>query len=132
MGTVYRKTFTKPLPAGAEVVERGGVRLARWRDGAGKPRTARLTAGRDGAPRILVESGTYVAKYRDGSGIVVEEPTGCRTEAAARQVLADLERKAERTRAGLLSPPKPARPSTWRGRSKSMSPPTLRALRRGG
>ncbi len=31
-------------------------------------------------------------------------PTGCRTEDAARQVLADLERKAERVRAGLITP----------------------------
>ena len=29
MGTVYRKTFTKPLPAGAEVFIRKGERFAR-------------------------------------------------------------------------------------------------------
>ncbi len=104
MGSVFRKSYTKPLPPGAEVIVRKGMRLARWRDATGKIRTAPLTTGQDGADRIRIESGTYFARYRDGDGIVVETPTGCRDETAARQVLADLERKAERVRAGLLSP----------------------------
>jgi integrase len=104
MGTVYRKTFTKPLPGGAEIITRQGVRYARWRAAKGKLRTAPLTVGNDGAERIRVESGTFIAKYRDGHGLVVEIPTGCRTEDAARQVLAELERKAERVRAGLITP----------------------------
>src|SRR5262249_36947993 len=54
--------------------------------------------------RIRIESATWYAKLRDGNGIVVEVPTGCRDETAARQVLADLERKAERVRAGLITP----------------------------
>jgi integrase len=104
MGTVYRKSFTKPLPEGVELITRQGVRYARWRWARGKLRTALLTVGIDGADRIRVESGTFIAKYRDGNGLVVETPTGCRTEDAARQVLAELERKAERVRAGLLTP----------------------------
>jgi phosphoribosylformimino-5-aminoimidazole carboxamide ribonucleotide (ProFAR) isomerase len=103
MGTVYRKSFTKPLPEGVELITRQGVRYARWRWARGKLRTALLTVGIDGADRIRVESGTFIAKYRDGNGLVVETPTGCRTEDAARQVLAELERKAERVRAGLLT-----------------------------
>ena len=51
--------------------------------------------------RIRDESGTYVA--RDGDGIVVEISTGCRDESAAENVLADLKRKAERVRSGLLT-----------------------------
>src|SRR5215831_9211954 len=101
MGSVFRKSFTKPLPADAEIITRKGEKLARWRDGKGKPRTAPLT---DAGDRIRIESGTWYAKLRDGNGIVVEVPTGCRTEDAARQALADLERQAERVRAGLISP----------------------------
>src|SRR6516165_7463381 len=104
MGSVYKKTVTRPLPPGAEFVERKGVRLARWRDASGKAKTAPLTTGKDGTERIRDESSTYFAKYRDGNNHVVEVPTGCRTEDAARQVLADLEPKAERLRAGLISP----------------------------
>jgi integrase len=80
------------------------VRFARWRDGKGKVRTAPLTAGRDGSERIRDESRTFFARHRDGNGVVVEVPTGCRDESAARQVLADLERRAERLRVGVLTP----------------------------
>jgi integrase len=100
MGTVYRKSFTKPLPADAEIVTRKGERIARWRDAKGKTRTAPLT---DAGDRIRIESATYTAKYRNGDNHVVEVPTGCRTEDAARQVLADLQRHAERVRSGLLT-----------------------------
>jgi len=46
MGTVYKETFTKPLPAGAstKIIVRKGKRLARWQDAKGKTRTAPLTA----------------------------------------------------------------------------------------
>jgi integrase len=104
MGSVFKKAVTRPLPPGAEFITRQGVRLARWRVSKGKLRTAPLTTGRDGSERLRDESNTYFARYRDGNGIVVEVPTGCRDESAARQVLADLERRAERVRAGLLSP----------------------------
>lgn len=91
VGTVYKKTFTKPLPAGAEIITRKGERLARWRPPKGKPRTAPLTAS---GARIRVEAATFTARYRDGRGLVVEVATGCRSEDAARQVLAGLERDA--------------------------------------
>lgn len=103
MGTVYRKTATKALPAGAETVTRKGQRFARWKDAKGKTRTAPLTTGRDGSERILVKARTYTAKYRDGTGIVREVPTGCRDETAARSVLADLERRAELVKGKVLT-----------------------------
>ena len=103
MGTVYRKTFTKRLPAGAEVLVRKGERLARWKDRRGKTRTAPLTTGTDGSDRLLIESPFFVAKYRDGAGNVQVVPTGCKDETAARQVLADLERKAELVRSNVIT-----------------------------
>jgi hypothetical protein len=63
-----------------------------------------VTTGRDGAERIRDESATYVARYRDGNNQLVEVSTGCRDKSAAENVLADLKRKAERVRAGLLTP----------------------------
>src|SRR5262249_30878648 len=101
MSCVYRKGVFKPLPADAEIITRKGEKLARWRDRKGKTRTAPLT---DDGRRVRIETETWYAKYRDGNNHVVEVPTGCREEAAARQVLADLERKAERVRAGLITP----------------------------
>jgi hypothetical protein len=94
VGSVFKKAVTKPLPAGAETFVRKGQRCARWTDRRGKRRTAPLTAGKGGAERVVIESSRYYAKYRDGAGVVRVVPTGCRDEAAARQVLADLQRKA--------------------------------------
>lgn len=56
MGTVFKKTVTKPLPAGAETFTRKGERFARWRDAKGRKRTARLTVGQDGPERIALET----------------------------------------------------------------------------
>ena len=93
MGTVFRKQTTRALPRGAEIMVRKGERCARWKDRKGKTRTAPLTKGKGGADRIVTESPYYVAKYRDGSGVLRVKPTGCRDETAARQVLAELERR---------------------------------------
>jgi hypothetical protein len=103
MGNVFKKTVTRQLPPNAEIITRQGVRLARWRDGKGKMKTSPVTTGKDGAERIRDESGTYVARYRDGNNQLVEVSTQCRDRTAAQNVLADLERKAERVRAGLLT-----------------------------
>jgi hypothetical protein len=103
VGTVFRPTVTKLLPTGAEVFTRKGERFARWKDRKGKTRTAPLTEGKDGSDRIVIESSRYVAKYRDGAGVVQVVPTGCRDEQAARCVLGELERRAELVRAGVMS-----------------------------
>ncbi len=69
MGTVFKKTYTKPMPAAAEIIIRKGERFARWKASNGKTRTAPLTVGRDGSERIVLESPYFVAQYREGSGI---------------------------------------------------------------
>src|SRR5262245_40595123 len=94
---------TRPMPADAEILVRKGERFARWKDKRGRTRSARLTVGKDGSNRITVESPYFVAKYRDGSNTVQVISTGCRDETAARKVLAELERKAELIRSGVIS-----------------------------
>ena len=101
MGTVFKKTTTRPVPAGAEFAEKDGKRVARWRV-RGKLRTALLTIGADGGPRIATRAATYMAKYRDHAGAVVERATGCRDEQTARQMLAKWEREVEQIKAGTL------------------------------
>lgn len=103
MGTVFKKTYTKPLRAAAETFTRKGERFARWKDAKNKTQTAPLTTGKDGSDRIVVKAGTYTAKYRDGSGVVIEKATGCRDETAARSVLAELERRAELVKAKVMT-----------------------------
>jgi hypothetical protein len=51
----------------------------------------------------VTESPYYVAKYRDGVGMVQVVKTGCRDETAARQVLASLERTAELVRSNVMT-----------------------------
>src|SRR5262245_59539220 len=104
MGSVFKKQYTQPVPEGAELVERKGGRIARWRDKRGRLRTAPVTKGEDGAPRLLFESGAWYGRYRDHAGLIVEASTECRDEQAARQVLARWERDAERIKAGYATP----------------------------
>ena len=97
---IYKETFTKPLPVGAKIIVRKTQRLAEWIDAKGKRRTAPLTAAGD---RITIEAGTYTAKFRDGSGIVRKVSTGCRDESAARSLLTELEKRAEKVKGGILT-----------------------------
>jgi hypothetical protein len=103
MGTVLKKTFTKPVPTDAEMFTRKGIQFARWKDGKDKTRTAKMTTGKDGSPRLQIEAETFTAKYRDGAGIVQEVATGCRDETAARQVLADLVKRSELVKGKILT-----------------------------
>ncbi len=101
MGSVFKAHVTRPLPAGAEIIEREGKRFAVWKDRKGKQQQAEATEGDN--PRIRKQAGTYSAKYRDGNGIVRVVATGCGGRDAARAVLADLERQAEKVRAGIFT-----------------------------
>ncbi len=103
MGTVFKKTRTRPLPAGAELFTKAGQRVARWKPFKGKTRTAKVLTGEDGTLRIQAEAATFTAKFRNGQGIVREVSTGCRDEDAARSVLSKLERRAELVRSEIIS-----------------------------
>jgi integrase len=104
MGSVFRPKVTRPLPAGATIVIRGGQHWAEWRDASGKLKRARTTGPKASRPGIIVETATFTAKFRDGSGMIRRVATGCRTRDAAKQVLADLEARSEKVRAGMLTP----------------------------
>ena len=101
MATLFKKQFTKPLPADAKIVTRKGKTLAQWTDRKGKTRTAELTAT---GKRIKAEAKTWTAKYRDGQGKVCEVATGCVDKDAANAVLSDLKKRAEHVKAKILSP----------------------------
>ena len=112
MGYLLKKPFTKALPANAELSKRNGQTFARWIDGKGKVRTAKVTTGTDGAPRLAVESATYFARYRDAEGRVLEIATGCRSKDAAQAVLNEHMVRAEKIQAGILTPTE-ARAADW-------------------
>lgn len=103
MGMVFRKRYTMPLPPGAVVTDLGGKRIARWHMRNGQLRSAEVVDCRDGKVRVRGQTRCYVARYRDGHGQIVEVPTNCQDVVAARAVLAQLERRAELVRAGVLT-----------------------------
>ena len=103
MGSVFKKTETRLLPAGAELFTKRGEQFARWKPPRGRTKTAKVTTGKDGSLRIVEECATYIAKFRDGSGLVCEVSTGCRDEDAARLVLGKLERRAELVKCEVIS-----------------------------
>ena len=70
-----------------------GATFAKVKPPKGRAVTYPVTIGEDGSQRIVVESGTYVAKSRDGSGLVHTVSTGCQDEGAARSVLNELARE---------------------------------------
>ncbi len=103
MGTLKKQQFTKALPGGAELFQRGGKTWARWvRDG--KTKMARITKGKDGTPRIRLESSRHIAVFRGGDGCMVERSTGCRDAMAARAMLHGWERDAQHVKAGIMTP----------------------------
>ncbi len=103
MGSVFRKLISRPLPEGARPLTRDGKLLAEWKGSDGRKHTGEIREIEGGLAKVLVRSSTYFAKYRDGSGIVRVVATHCREEAAARSVLAQLERRSELVRAGVMS-----------------------------
>jgi len=100
---IFKKQYTKPLPRGAEVFTRDGQRYARWADRNGRTRTAKVTAGRDGSTRIMLETRTLTVRIREASGVIRQVSSGCRTRSAAEGVLAGLRKRRERIKAGVVT-----------------------------
>jgi integrase len=101
MGSVFKPFVTRPLPEGAKLVTRGGKRVAVWTDASGKTHKAPVTAG--GTPRLRERGNTYTAQFKGGDGVVRRVATGCKTLDAARAVLTELEARAEKVKAGIVT-----------------------------
>jgi integrase len=98
---LYKQPKTKPIPAGARIVEaKGGVKLAKWTDAKGKERTALLTLDGTG---IRVLSTKWYGEYRDADGRKIREPLSPNKD-AAQLMLNERVREAEMGRAGVRDP----------------------------
>ena len=64
--------------------------------------TAPVVTLDEGRQVIRQESSTYFARYRDQDKVLITVSTGCRDESAAKQVLADLEKRVERIKSGVF------------------------------
>jgi len=103
MASLKRKSYTRPLPQGSEIVTHRGQRVARWVDSNGKKHTASVTVSAEGTERIRVESAVWTAKFRDADDRTIEASTGCRDKDAAMTVLRDTMARVEKQKAGILS-----------------------------
>jgi len=90
VGSVPRKTYTKPLP---DAPSRLSAKAKRSH--GGKTDAARRERHPRQPARIVATSRKWLAKYRNGDGLVVEVSTGCTDKAAAEQRLRELERQAD-------------------------------------
>ncbi len=101
MASVFKRATTKPIPAGARIIERKAGPIAEWVDGRGRRRTAPLTEDRSA---IRIESETYTVKYRDEHGLDRKVSSRCTDKTAAEQLGSELETRAMKRREGLLDP----------------------------
>ena len=83
---LYRPTFTKPIPAGAELFTRKGERFACYTDGRGKTKIAKVTTNEHGVDRLVFTSPYWRVRYRDGSGVECDVPTGIQKDSLSRFV----------------------------------------------
>lgn len=97
MATVFRPTVTKPIPGGAEIVNVGGVRCARWKKRGGKTVTCPLTP--DGL-KCRYQGENYHIRYTDHTGKQVTAK-GPKSLPEAKAMAARLEAAADRIRCGL-------------------------------
>jgi integrase len=100
MARLRRIPYTKPIPAGAEIVTHKGKPHARFKDEDGRTTTAPLTRKGD---RIRLLSKKWYGEFKgaDGSQQCVPLSTD---KVAAGQMLADLVKKAELGKAGIVDP----------------------------
>jgi integrase len=104
VGNVFKPFVTRPLPDDAkdvEIVTRSEKRFAIWTDRNGKKRQAEVTPS--GPARLRKRSSVYFAQFRDPGGVVRRVPTGCKSRDSAMAVLADLQKRAEKVRSGVLT-----------------------------
>ena len=104
MATIFKPVIPRGLPTNAELFVKNGEQFAKWKNSKGKTITAKVKTREDGTQRVMVPSATYVARYRDGEGIVRKVTTGCRDEGAARSVLNELVSRSEKVKSGIISP----------------------------
>jgi len=100
MATLFKKTYTAPIPEEAEIFTRKGIEFARYKGRDGKNRTERLTS--DGS-RLLLETQTWYAYITLADGGYDKINTKCKDKATAEQFAISLQTEQDKIRAGVFS-----------------------------
>jgi integrase len=100
MANLRKIPYTKPIPAGAEIVKHKGEPHARYKDKKGKTHLAPLT---EDGQRIRLLSKKWYGEYKDANDQPQCVPLST-DKTAAQQMLNELVRKAELGKAGIVNP----------------------------
>lgn len=100
MAGLFKKVYTKPIPADAETFTRKGVEYARFKGRNGKARTERLT---DDGARLLLETETWYFRLRLSDGGYQAVNTGCKDRTTAEQFAANVQTEQDKIRAGVFT-----------------------------
>jgi integrase len=96
MARIFKQTYTKPLPSGAEVLSKSGRQFARFKGEKGKTVIAPLS---DNGQQVIRETAKWYIEYKDADGTLKRVP-GFVDKAATEQRASELERTAEHVRSG--------------------------------
>jgi integrase len=99
MASIFRKSYKRPVPPGAEIITRKGQKLARWKGKGGRIQTAPLSE--DGT-EVVLEYRRWQIAYEDHTGKRVVTK-GFTDRGATEQKARDLEKAAAQRRAGLVT-----------------------------
>lgn len=86
---IYRKMYTMPMPASAEIIERDGKRVARWRLRSGKLRSANVVECKDGKTRVRGQSCNYMVVPEKLFEHLFPQAETCGTDGILCQVFTD-------------------------------------------
>ena len=105
MGSVYRKTCVRPVPAEATITTaRDGTKTAKWTPrGAKRAVTAKVTVQPDGKTVVHVETRCDHASYRDHDGKPHVVSTKCKDKDNAKSFLEAREKQRGRVESGVIT-----------------------------
>jgi site-specific recombinase XerD len=99
VASIYKQTYTEPLPNDAQLISRDGRQYARF---TRKGKTVEAPVTKDGH-RVIRQTRKYYAELRDENGRVTYIPLSA-DRMVSHTMLRDIERKAERIKNGLELP----------------------------
>lgn len=98
MASIFKPSYTKPIPPDAEIIHRDGQRFARFEDRTGTRRRVPLT--KDGR-KLRYQQRKWWIQYTDANGRVCRV-AGFADKIATEQRAAQLERAVARCKAGII------------------------------
>ncbi|MEK6677463.1 MAG: tyrosine-type recombinase/integrase, partial [Planctomycetota bacterium] len=101
MASVFRPTYTVPIPVDAELSERNGKRFARVKRNGKTTTVAVTTKGKHAGKRILVEARYWAVEFVNEAGHV-HRRKGFADKRATEELAGQIQRSIDRKQAGII------------------------------